>query len=96
MANMMNTIGFYTEKQMDEKRERIDELWKMLNHVHSFMDVQAGYLRAMTDENHKFPNGEIEPPEMRMAEIRMIADRMAELAGRAEVVLTNYRKGDWS
>ena len=96
MANIANAIGLYTEKQMDEKRERIDELWKMLNKVHSFMEVQAGYLRAMTYEDHKLPNGEIESPEMRMMEIRMIADRMADLAGRTEVVLTDYRKADWS
>lgn len=96
MANMMNAVGFYTEKQMDEKRERIDELWKMLNQVHSFMEVQAGYLRAMTDEKHTFANGEIESYEMRMMEIRMIADRMADLAGRTEAVLTDYRKADWS
>lgn len=96
MANIANAIGLYTEKQMDEKRERIDELWKMLSKVHSFMETQAVYLRAMTHEDHKFPNGEIESPEMRMVEIRMIADRMADLAGKAEVVLTDYRKADWS
>ena len=78
---ILNMVGLYTENQMDELKQRNEQLWQGLCTAHSYLKTYAPAIKAMTDDGTRFSY------EERMSLIRTYCDKLIEASGRAEVVM---------
>lgn len=89
VVEVMNNKGIYTQKQMDEKDERVKELWEALNEAYGAIDTYVWSIESVLDENFSFC-GKKWTEEMKKADIRNSCERLKEVKGKCYEALFRH------
>jgi len=53
-VDALNTMGLYTQGQVDELDKRVKELWTACNEAYAALFTRVGTIEQMMDENYTF------------------------------------------
>lgn len=86
VVEALNNKGIYTQKQMEEKDERVKELWTVLNEAYATIDNYVWSIASMLDENYSFC-GKKWTEEMKIADILYSCERLKEVKEKCRETL---------